>query len=125
LNGSSLHVNQRTNFVVVAKSPLQRIRNVARERGWQHLRLLSSEGNTYNRDYQGEDEKGEQRPSLNVFARRNGKIYHTYHTELMFTSGEPGQDPRHVDLIWPVWNLLDFTPEGRGTDWRPKLKYLE
>jgi predicted dithiol-disulfide oxidoreductase (DUF899 family) len=30
-------------------------------------------------------------------------------------------DPRHVDLIWPVWNLLDLTPGGRGTDWYPSL----
>ena len=118
-----MHVNQRVNFVAIAKSPIQRIRNVARERGWNHLRLLSSEGNTYNRDYRGEDDKGDQQPALNVFTRRNGKIYHFYNTELMFTKGEPGQDPRHVDMIWPIWNLLDFTPEGRGTDWRPKLKY--
>jgi predicted dithiol-disulfide oxidoreductase (DUF899 family) len=41
----------------------------------------------------------------------------------MFTSSDPGQDPRHVDLIWPLWHLLDVTPEGRGSDWRPKLKY--
>ena len=116
-------MNQRTNFFAVAKSPIQRIRAVARERGWQHLRVLSSDGNSYNLDYHAEDEKGEQRPALNVFTRRNGKIHHTYNTELMFTSGEPGQDPRHVDLIWPIWNLLDFTPEGRGTDWRPKLRY--
>jgi predicted dithiol-disulfide oxidoreductase (DUF899 family) len=26
-------------------------------------------------------------------------------------------------LMWPLWNLLDFTPEGRGTDWWPKLTY--
>src|SRR5712691_582992 len=30
---------------------------------------------------------------------------------------------RHVDLIWPLLNLLDFTPEGRGADWYPKLSY--
>jgi predicted dithiol-disulfide oxidoreductase (DUF899 family) len=23
----------------------------------------------------------------------------------------------------PLWTLLDFTPEGRGTDWYPKLEY--
>ena len=111
--------------MVVAKLPIQRIRNVARERGWKNLHLLSSEGNTYNHDYQGENATGDQTPALNVFTRRDGKIYHTYNTELMFTVGEPGQDPRHVDLIWPIWNLLDFTPEGRGTDWRPKLRYPE
>lgn len=109
--------------MIVAKSPIQRIREVARERGWNHLRLLSSEGNTYNRDYQGESEKGDQRPSLNVFTRRNGKVYHFYNTELFFAPKEPGQDGRHVDLVWPMWNLYDYTPEGRGNNWYPKLRY--
>ena len=36
---------------------------------------------------------------------------------------DPGQDARHVDMIWPLWNLFDFTPEGRGKDWHPKLFY--
>lgn len=123
LNGTSKHVNQRMNFVVVAKSPIDRIRAIARERGWNNLRLLSSDGNTYNRDYFGENEKEEQQPSLNVFVRRDGKIQHFYHTELLFAPSEPGQDGRHVDLIWPLWNLFDYTPEGRGTNWYPRLKY--
>lgn len=123
LNGTAKHVTQRMNFAVVAKSPLERIRAVARERGWNNLRLLSSNGNTYNRDYQGESPTEDQRPSLNIFVRRDGKIYHFYNTELLFAPREPGQDGRHVDLIWPLWNLFDFTPEGRGEDWYPKLKY--
>lgn len=123
LNGTSQHVTQRINFYAVAKSPIQRIRTVARERGWNHLPLLSSEGSTYNQDYFGEDEKGNQRPSLNVFVRRDGKIYHIYHSELMFSPKEPGQDDRHVDMIWPLWNLFDYTPDGRGTNWYPRLKY--
>jgi predicted dithiol-disulfide oxidoreductase (DUF899 family) len=28
-----------------------------------------------------------------------------------------------VDVMWPLWNLFDVTPEGRGADWRPKLAY--
>jgi predicted dithiol-disulfide oxidoreductase (DUF899 family) len=125
LNGAAPHVRQRVNFAVVAKSPLARVRETARGRGWNNLRLLSSASNTYNRDYHGEDEKGEQLPSLNVFVRRDGKIYHFYHTELLFAPAEPGQDGRHVDLIWPIWNMFDFTPEGRGTDWYPRLSYDE
>jgi len=124
LNGTALHAAQRINLVVVAKSPIQRIREFARERGWCNLRLLSSAGNSYNRDYRGERPDGSQWPVLNVFVRRNGKIYHSYSTELMFVPREPDQDFRHVDLIWPLWNLLDYTPEGRGTDWRPKLSYV-
>jgi predicted dithiol-disulfide oxidoreductase (DUF899 family) len=123
MNGAAKHATQRINFVVVAKSPLERIRATARERGWNNLRLLSSANNTYNHDYHGENAKGDQLPSLNIFARRGGKVHHFYHTELLFAPAEPGQDGRHVDMIWPLWNLFDFTPDGRGTDWYPKLTY--
>ena len=123
LDGAAPHAGQRVNLVVVAKSPIQRIRAIARERGWRNLRLLSSAGNSYNRDYRGEDAKGSQLPALNVFTRRGGKIYHAYCTELLFAPSDPGQNARHVDAIWPLWNLFDFTPEGRGTDWYPKLEY--
>jgi predicted dithiol-disulfide oxidoreductase (DUF899 family) len=123
LNGTAQHAAQRINFVVVAKSPLERIRQVARERGWNRLRLLSSFGNTYNRDYHGETAKGEQLPSLNIFVRRDGEIRHFYHTELLFAPTEPGMDARHVDTLWPLWNLFDYTPEGRGANWYPKLRY--
>jgi predicted dithiol-disulfide oxidoreductase (DUF899 family) len=77
------HAAQRINRVVVAKSPIKRIRAFARERGWRNLRLLSS-ANSYNRDYHGEDEKESQLPALNVFSRRGGKIHHCYCTELLF-----------------------------------------
>ena len=123
LNGSAIHIQQRPNFAVVAKSPIERVRELARSRGWKNLRLLSSASNSYNRDYQGENEKGNQTPSLNVFVRRDGKIFHTYNTELLFAPPEPGQDGRHVDMIWPVWNMFDYTPQGRGSDWYPKLSY--
>jgi predicted dithiol-disulfide oxidoreductase (DUF899 family) len=61
--------------------------------------------------------------ALNVFVRRNGRIHHFYNTELLYAATEPGQNGRHVDLIWPLWNLFDLTPEGRGTDWYPALSY--
>jgi len=123
LDGTFIHLTQRVPFVVIAKSPIERIMNHARDRGWRHLRLLSSFGNGFNRDYRGENEEGRQRPALNVFVRRDGETRHYYNTELMFVPPDPGQDPRHVDLMWPLWSLLDVTPEGRGTDWRPKLRY--
>ncbi len=123
LNGSMPHVLQRINMAIVAKSPAERIRAFARERGWRNLRLLSSAGTTYNAHYHGERADGAQIPSLNVFVRRGGRIHHFYNTELLFAPPEPGQDGRHVDLIWPVWNLFDLTPEGRGTGWNPRLSY--
>jgi predicted dithiol-disulfide oxidoreductase (DUF899 family) len=34
----------------------------------------------------------------------------------MFAPREEGEDPRHVGSIWPIWNVLDMTPGGRGDD---------
>jgi predicted dithiol-disulfide oxidoreductase (DUF899 family) len=123
LNGVMPHALQRTNIAVVARSPVERISSFARERGWSGLRLLSSANNSYNADYHGETAEGKQRPALNVFMRRDGAIRHFYCTELLFVTPEPGQDARHVDTIWPLWNLFDLMPEGRGIDWRPALAY--
>ena len=39
------------------------------------------------------------------------------------TTADPGQDPRGAPDLAPLWNILDMTPEGRGTDWYPKLEY--
>ena len=62
-------MTQRVNLVAVGKAPPQHIKTFAKERGWRRLRLLSSVGNTYNRDYFGETADGEQMPMLNVFHR--------------------------------------------------------
>ena len=123
LDGVAQHVGRRASFVVIARSPIGRIRDIARSRGWNGLRLLSSANNTYNADYQGENESDDQLPSLNVFVRRNGKIHHFYNTELLFLASDKDQESRHVDMIAPLWNMLDFTPEGRGKTWFPKLSY--
>jgi len=123
LDGSDIHINQRVSLAVVAKSPIGRIEDFAQRRGWTELRLLSSEGTTYNHDYQGENEEGSQRPALNVFVRRDDKVHHMFCTELMFAPTDKGQNPRHVDMIWPLWNMFDFTPNGRGGTWQPKLSY--
>jgi predicted dithiol-disulfide oxidoreductase (DUF899 family) len=123
LDGAIEHVVQHLNLAVVAKSPLPRVLTFARERGWRRLRLLSSAGNTYNRDYHGETGEGWQRPILNVFHRDGDAIRHFWASELMFAPMDPGQDWRHVGTLEPLWNLLDLTPEGRPADWDEQLRY--
>ncbi|MFL5592495.1 MAG: DUF899 family protein [Ktedonobacteraceae bacterium] len=122
-DGAALHITQRVNLAVVAKAELSRILAHAQARGWRRLRLLSSAGNTYNRDYFGENAEGAQMPMLNVFRRDGEVIRHFWGSELLYVPPDPGQDPRHTDSIDPQWNLFDFTPEGRGTDWYPELSY--
>ena len=38
-------------------------------------------------------------------------------------TADPGEDPRGAPDPAPLWNILDLTPAGRGTDWYPKLEY--
>jgi predicted dithiol-disulfide oxidoreductase (DUF899 family) len=123
LDGNAQHVAQRTNLVVIAKSPIGRIVEYAHGRGWRNLRLLSSAGTSYNRDYHGENEKGAQLPMMNVFVKRDGRVRHFSGSEVLYAPEEKGQNARHNDLMWPLWNVLDLTPEGRGSDWYPKLSY--
>jgi predicted dithiol-disulfide oxidoreductase (DUF899 family) len=123
LDGAAEHVGQRLNFAVVAKTPLPRLLTWADERGWRHLRLLSSARNTYNRDYFGETADGSQVPMLNVFHRDGETIRHFWGAELTYGPSDPGQDHRSVGTLEPLWNLFDLTREGRPTDWDEQLSY--
>jgi predicted dithiol-disulfide oxidoreductase (DUF899 family) len=123
LDGAVEHASQQINLAVVAKAPIERLLAFARERGWRRLLLLSSAGTTFNRDYLAETDEGHQRPMLNVFHRNGDAIRHFWGSELFYAPTEPGQDPRHVGTLEPLWNLLDLTREGRPTDWDEQLSY--
>jgi predicted dithiol-disulfide oxidoreductase (DUF899 family) len=123
LDGAAEHATQRLNLVIVARAPLQRILTFAQERGWRRLRFLSSAANTYNRDYLAETEQGHQSPMLNVFHRDGETIRHFWGSELFYAPTEPGQEPRHVGSLEPLWNLFDLTLQGRPTDWDEQLCY--
>ena len=123
LDGAAEHATQHVNLAVVAKTPLPRVATFGEERGWRGLRLLSSAGNAYNRDYLAETAEGDQRPMLNVFHRDGETIRHFWGSELFYAPTDPGQDPRHVGILEPVWNLFDLTPEGRPGDWDEQLSY--
>jgi predicted dithiol-disulfide oxidoreductase (DUF899 family) len=123
LDGAAGHACQRINLAAAGKAPIERILTFAAERGWRHLRLLSSAGTTYNRDYLAETPDGEQQPMLNVFHRDGHTIRHFWDSELFYAPEDPGQDPRHVGTLEPLWNLSDLTPEGRGTGWYEQLSY--
>lgn len=123
IDGELRHVTQRINFAAVARSPVARFREHARNRGWQSLQLLSSSASTFNADYHAESPDGAQRSLAHVFVQRDGVVRHTYTSEMFFAPLQAGQSPRHVDSMWPLWNILDLTPGGRGQDWWPQLQY--
>jgi predicted dithiol-disulfide oxidoreductase (DUF899 family) len=123
LDGAAEHASQRINLAAAGKASIEHILTFAGERGWRRLRLLSTDGTTYNRDYWAETADGEQQPMLNVFNRDGDTIRHFWGSELFYTPEDPGQDQRHVGTLEPLWNLFDLTPEGRPTGWYEQLSY--
>lgn len=123
LHGNAVHLRQRINLAVVAKSPIARVQDFATSRGWKELRMLSSAGTTFNRDYHGDCRDGSQNSIIHTFVKKGGKVHHGYSSELTFLSADKGQNQRHLDAMWTLWNVLDITPEGRGGDWYPRLSY--
>ena len=109
-------VSRDAAFVAIAKAPPDRINAWAKERGWSQIPLVSGYESTFQADYKCQEDGDDdmQLPVMLVFTKRNGKIFHFWATE---TSGN------HVDTVWPYWNLMDFTPEGRPDIPTPPQKF--
>jgi predicted dithiol-disulfide oxidoreductase (DUF899 family) len=123
LDGAAPHLDRRMGFAVVAKAPPERLLAFGEERGWRNLRLLSSAGSRYNRDYFGENSETYQQPMLNVFHRDGGVVRHFWGSEMLYAPTEANQEPRHVGTLEPLWNMFDLIPEGRGSGWEEQLDY--
>ena len=112
---SAYQVGRDAAFVAIAKAPAERINAWAKERGWSQIGLLSGLKSRYQADYRCQrDSDDMQLPVMHVFMKRDGAIFHFWGTEL------PGN---HVDTVWPYWNLMDFTPEGRPNLVTPPQKF--
>jgi predicted dithiol-disulfide oxidoreductase (DUF899 family) len=121
--GEALDIQQRVAFAVTARSPLDKLRAFAEERGWRHLPLYSDTEQTFSRDFGALAPDGGDIPQLLVFSRRDGTIRLFWAGEMDDDTADPGQDPRGAPDLMPLWTILDSTPEGRGADWYPSLTY--
>jgi predicted dithiol-disulfide oxidoreductase (DUF899 family) len=122
-DGEVPDILQRVALAVLARSPIERLKAVKRERGWQYLPLYQDISGEFSRDYHALTKDGGDDAAFNVFIRREVTIRHFWGGEMNAASADPGQDPRGAPDLMPLWTILDVTPEGRGTDWYPKLNY--
>jgi predicted dithiol-disulfide oxidoreductase (DUF899 family) len=122
-NGEARDIEQRVGLAVIARSPIERLVAFKKERGWRDLKLYSDTSGEFSRDYHAIAPDGSDIPGFNVFTRRDGKIRHFWSGEMGFEQSDPGQDPRGAPDLMPIWTVLDTVPEGRGSDWYPKLDY--
>ncbi|MCR9278157.1 MAG: DUF899 family protein [Pseudomonadaceae bacterium] len=107
-------------FVVVGKAPAPKIFDWAKRRGWNQIDLVSGYGCDFQADYGCQEDDERQFPKLNVFRRIDGAIHHFWGSEIA---------DNDIDMVWPYWNLMDLTPEGRPERGSPpqdfRSRYLE
>jgi predicted dithiol-disulfide oxidoreductase (DUF899 family) len=121
-NGVAQHLAQNLDFAIAAAADPAELRAHARARGWHNLRLLSCGTSTFKYDLGSEDDQGNQDSTISVFTRDTaGDVRHFYTAHPRMADDI---DQRGIDLLSPVWNLMDLTPEGRG-DWYADLNYQE
>jgi predicted dithiol-disulfide oxidoreductase (DUF899 family) len=116
-------IEQRVAMAIVGRSPVARQLAFARERGWRHLRFYQTVGDDFARDYHGLGEDGQEGAMVTVWQRRGHKVTLFWAAEGGPETADPGFDPHLAPDPTPLWNILDWTPGGRGTDWYPQLEY--
>jgi predicted dithiol-disulfide oxidoreductase (DUF899 family) len=119
-------IRQRVAMAVIGRSPIERQKAFKQERGWRNLPFYTSVDDGFMRDYRALASNGDEWPALLVFARKHdvGKDRaHLFWASELGGTEDPGQDARGAPDPTPLWNILDLTPEGRGTNWYPKLDY--
>jgi predicted dithiol-disulfide oxidoreductase (DUF899 family) len=126
-NPNVIHLNARdVSFTAVSRAPFEKLEAYRQRMGWD-FHWVSSGGTDFNFDY-GVSFAPEQqqeavynygslaphipeREGLSVFAREDGRIFHTYSAYA-----------RGIDLVNTAYNYLDLVPKGRdegdqGQNW--------
>jgi predicted dithiol-disulfide oxidoreductase (DUF899 family) len=120
-NGTAVNLRERSAISVTARSPIDRLLAYKKQRGFPNLPFVSDMSGDYTRAYVNPEDADV--PGFSVFTRRNGKIFHYYSGEMSGAMADAGQDPRGAPDLDLLWQMLDLTPEGRGTEGYPKLEY--
>jgi predicted dithiol-disulfide oxidoreductase (DUF899 family) len=120
LNGVAQHIAQNIDFAIVAAAEPKALRDHARARGWNNVRLLSAGSSTFKFDLGSEDVDGGQDSTISVFAKDSDGLVRHFYTAHPRMSSEIKE--RGIDLLTPLWNLMDLTSIGRG-EWYPALAY--
>lgn len=123
VEGNGADIAQRVSLRILGRSPVERQYAFATERGWRDLTFVQTVGDDYAADLGLLTPQGEF-PALTVYQRdADGRVRLFWASEMTDKMADPGQDPRDAPDIASLWSILDLTPDGRGTDWYPKLSY--
>ncbi|HEX4159362.1 MAG TPA: DUF899 family protein [Rhizomicrobium sp.] len=122
LNANAADIRQRVSLFVIGRSTVERQFAFARQRGWADLDFVQC-GDDYPSDMGVLTPDGSEYPALVVYRLAGEQVRLFWAGEMSGAMADPGQDPRGAPDIASLWNILDLTPGGRGTNWYPRLSY--
>jgi len=123
LNGNAADIKQRVALKVLGRSPVERQYAFAQQRGWKDLNFVQTVGDDYAKDLGLLNPDGSENPALVVYRKDGGQVRLFWSSAMGPEMADPGQDARDAPDLGVLWSVLDLTPQGRGTDWYPKLQY--
>ncbi|MEL6891646.1 MAG: DUF899 family protein [Actinomycetota bacterium] len=110
-NAVSGQLARRVDLVIAVAAPIDDWSKVVERRGWTELRHVSAAPSSFKVDVGGEDADGNQSPFISTWTLdADGRPRQRY-------GGAARYDDEHwrgLDLLSPIWHLLDLCPEGRG-----------
>jgi predicted dithiol-disulfide oxidoreductase (DUF899 family) len=115
-------IEQRVAMAIIGRSPVERQLAVAKERSWRHLNFYQTVGEDFARDYHL-IVNGAEGPGIFVWTKDGGEVRLFWAAESGPETADPGFDPHLAPDPTPLWNIFDWTPEGRGKKWYPSLSY--
>ncbi len=123
VNGNAPDIARRASLKILGRSSVERQIAFAQERGWDNLDFVQTVSDEYANDLGLLNADGTESPALVVFKRNGNNVRLFWSSAMTLEMADPDQDPRDAPDIASLWSILDLTPEGRGTDWYPKLEY--
>jgi predicted dithiol-disulfide oxidoreductase (DUF899 family) len=115
-------IEQHLSLAIIGRSPVARQLAFARERGWQNLKFYQAIDEDFVRDTHWVV-AGQEGAGVLVWRRDGGTVRLFWAAEGGPETADPGFDPHLAPDPTPLWNVIDWTPEGRDAKWYPKLEY--
>jgi predicted dithiol-disulfide oxidoreductase (DUF899 family) len=115
-------IEQRMSLAIIGRSPVARQLAFARERGWRNLKFYEAIDEDFVRDTHWVV-NGEEWAAVIVWKRDGDAVRLFWAAEGGPETADPGFDPHLAPDPTPLWNVIDWTPEGRAAGWYPKLEY--
>jgi predicted dithiol-disulfide oxidoreductase (DUF899 family) len=117
-NGVAPHVDRSANIVLASLAPPERLKEWAKRRGWDRIRVLADADDSFAQDTGAQRDKGKPISTVLVFEKTPEGVRHRY-------TGHPEFDDdswRGIDQLCATWSILDLLPSGRG-EWHPDNSY--